>query len=104
MLVELIYDTDCPNVEASREALREAFRIAGLQPAWTEWDRTAPDGPAYAQRYGSPTILVNGRDIAGAPGNEESCCRLYNNGGRGLEGVPSAERIAEALSARGQPN
>ncbi|MGQ0658414.1 MAG: hypothetical protein ACT4NU_10030 [Chromatiales bacterium] len=68
--VELIYDTDCPNVQRTRKAILEGFIEAGLQPSWKEWDRKSPDSPAYVLGYGSPTILVNGRDVAGvAPGN-----------------------------------
>jgi mercuric ion transport protein len=105
MQVELIYDTDCPNVELARRALLEAFNLAGLQPSWTEWDRESPESPAYVRGYGSPTILVKGRDVAGVtPGNGESSCRLYRNGSGSFQGAPSAEQVAEALRAdSGEP-
>jgi hypothetical protein len=32
--VELIYDDDCPNVEAARQQLRRAFQELGQSPAW----------------------------------------------------------------------
>jgi|GEM_PF-5404340 len=31
--VELIYDTDCPNIGRARKALLEGFRSAGLRPS-----------------------------------------------------------------------
>lgn len=97
---ELIYDTDCPNVQRARSALLEGFNVAGLQPSWIEWDRQSPDSPAYARRCGSPTILVDGRDVAGvAPGNDGSSCRLYRNGSGAFGGAPSAEQVADALRA-----
>lgn len=33
--VELIYDTDCPNVQHARRASLEGFNLVGLQPSWT---------------------------------------------------------------------
>lgn len=103
--VELIFDADCPNVGRARRALLEGFRLAGLQPSWTEWDRKSPESPAYVRGYSSPTILVEGRDVAGiAPGNGESSCRLYRNGSGPFQGAPSVEQVAEVLRAdSGQP-
>lgn len=100
--VELIYDTDCPNVRCAREALLKGFSEAGLQATWTEWDRKSPESPTYARQYGSPTILVNGRDVAGvAPGNGGSSCRLYRNGSSRFDGAPSVEQIRDAVRAGG---
>lgn len=96
--LELIYDTDCPNVERARKALLEGFSRAGLQPSWDEWDRQSPGSPAYVRGYGSPTILVDGVDVAGAvPGTEESSCRLYHHGSGPFDGAPSTEQIRAAL-------
>lgn len=98
--VELIYDPTCPNVVRARTALLEGFGAAGLQPAWTEWDRSAPESPAYVRGYGSPTILVEGRDLAGiAPGSGESSCRLYRSRSGSTQGAPPVEQVAQALRA-----
>lgn len=98
--VELIYDLDCPNIRHAREALLKAFGQARLSPAWTEWDRNSADSPPHVRRYGSPTILVDGRDVAGAtPGNSESSCRLYRDGAGTFKGAPSVEQVAQALAA-----
>ncbi|HZS57950.1 MAG TPA: hypothetical protein VFA43_01680 [Gemmatimonadaceae bacterium] len=90
--VELIFDATCPHVEAARAQLREALTRAGRPATWTEWDRAAANAPEYAQRYASPTVLVDGRDVAGGgtlePGG--SGCRL---------GTPSAQVILVALMA-----
>lgn len=100
--VELVYDTVCPNVQGARKALLEGFSLVGLQPSWTEWDPKSPESPTYVRRYGSPTILVDGRDIAGvAPGTGDSSCRLYRSGSGSLQGVPTGEQIAQALRADG---
>lgn len=96
--VELIYDTDCPNIPRARQALLKAFVAAGLSPSWTEWDRKSRESPTYVRRYGSPTILVDGRDVADAgPGDRDSSCRLYRNGSGRFEGAPSVEQIVEAF-------
>lgn len=100
--VELIYDQSCPNVDKAREVLREAFAQAGFPPAWIEWDRESPESPVHARRYGSPTILVNGKDIAGgAPNDGANCCRLYVDGDKGFSGVPSVDDITTALKMEG---
>ena len=62
--IELIYDSDCPNVEDTRVQLRGVCAQAGLDPRWREWNRSSPDSPSYARHFGSPTVLVDGKDVA----------------------------------------
>lgn len=96
--VELIYDLECPNVTAARKALLQAFAACGLQPSWTEWDRRSPDSPERVLGFGSPTILVDGRDVAGSvPASDSDCCRVYEGQGNRLTGVPPVPLIAAAL-------
>lgn len=96
--VELIYDMDCPNVGEARAVLLKAFVHANVQPSWSEMDRKAADSPAYARSYGSPTILINGRDVAGASSAEPAdCCRLYPQA-NGYQGVPALPHVVEALN------
>ncbi len=96
--VELIYDADCPNVAEARRALLEGFAQAGLPPVWTEWDRRAPESPPHVRPYGSPTILVDGRDVGGwNPTATSESCRVYCEETSGLRRAPSASRIAAHL-------
>ena len=96
--IELIYDRDCPNVSKARAQLLRAFADAGISPQWTEWDRGDPACPAYMCGYGSPTILVDGNDVAGAELSDGiSCCRLYTDAAGGFQGVPSVQLIVSAL-------
>lgn len=96
--VKLIYDADCPNVEAAREQLRQAFREAGRPAGWQEWDRGDPSSPAHVRQFGSQTILVDGRDVAGAaPSDGADCCRVYHSKQDGIQVVPSLETITSAL-------
>lgn len=102
--VELIYDMDCPNVGHARAALLRGFSEAGLQPSWKEWDRKSPASPAYVRGYGSPTILVDGRDVAGAePVDGSDSCRIYDHRADGFKGVPPVQGIASALGNAGAP-
>lgn len=96
--VELIYDQACPNVGEVRQVLSEAFAKLKIPGSWAEWDRESPESPEHARRYGSPTILVNGKDVAGEkPNDGANCCRVYTDGEDGFSGVPSADDIATAL-------
>lgn len=98
MTVELIYDSDCPNVQKARTNLVRALAAAGREARWTEWDRGASESPTHVVGFGSPTILVNGKDVAGVSAGETSpSCRLYRNGTGGFDGVPSVGEIAAAL-------
>lgn len=92
MTVELIYDADCPNVPAARSQLIKAFMQTGVSARWQEWERGAPDAPEYARAYGSPAILVNGKDIAGVPPSTGTrACRVYSDARGNLNGAPSCE-------------
>ncbi len=98
MSVELIYDADCPNVAAARSALMEAFTRTGVSARWREWERGAPDAPAYVKAFGSPTILVDGKDVGGeVPNATAASCRVYRAEDGGLIYAPSLEALSMAL-------
>lgn len=96
--IEFIYDADCPNVEAARKQLAIALEAAGEKTECREWLRADPEAPAYVLHYGSPTILVDGEDAAGAqPSADAGCCRVYRDDEGGLSGVPSIRMLCKAL-------
>lgn len=98
MIVELIYDADCPNVLDTRSQLIKAFTQTGVSARWKEWERGAPETPEYARAYGSPTILVDGKDIAGVtPKAGTRACRVYSDGRGNLGRTPPIEAICSAL-------
>lgn len=107
MSIELIYDADCPNSGPAREQLLKAFAAAGFAPRWREWDRAASDSPSYVRRYSSPTILVNGRDVAGGGEHEGAgACRIYRDANGATMVVPPLELLVSALkgdAAGGNP-
>ncbi len=90
--VDLVYDAACPNVKAARANLMRAFSRAGIPARWAEHQIGADDAPARVHGFGSPTILVDGSDVAGLGTGSEDCCRLYDHGG-----APDVELIAAAL-------
>ena len=91
--VELVYFAGCPHVDAARAALCTALGAAGLPLAWQEWDQSAPTAPTHVQRLGSPTVLVDGRDVTGVGGSlaGRACC---------TGGAPATNLILAALTSR----
>ena len=99
--VELIWQRDCPNVEAARTNLTRALSRAGLPARWREWCVDDPACPEDRRSFGSPTVLVEGADVAGAAAGGAPCCRVYEAEGGALSGAPSIEAIAAKLRAAG---
>lgn len=98
--VEFVYNSDCPNIAAARTRLLKAFVFLQLKPQWQEWEINDPDAPAYVRNSGSPTILVNGRDISGnTEGMVSNNCRIYINENNSISGIPPLDKIVNALRA-----
>ncbi len=96
--IELIFDPDCPHTDAARAVLRLACQQAGVEPQWQEWDRASPVSPPHAALYGSPTVLIDGVDVAGADtASDAKACRIYTTTEGGFSGVPEAADIARHL-------
>lgn len=95
--VDLVYAPDCPNVSLARTNLLLAFARARVKPKWSEYRIGDPEAPAHTRGYGSPTILVDGRDVDGLPADSEDCCRVYE-GTTGRAHAPPVEQIAAALT------
>ena len=104
LLVELVYDRDCPNVDRARAMIRAALDEVGADPQWLEWDRASSETPPDRRHYGSPTVLVNGHDV-GCDENDSAqadanACRVYLDSAGCLCGAPSARLIVSAIAAR----
>ena len=96
--IELIFDSDCPNVDAAREQIGRALDGLRLPSEWVEWNRADPKAPSYVQRHGSPTVLVDGRDIVGSDHTtDSSACRIYFQPDGTMSGVPDWQDIRSAL-------
>jgi len=95
--MQLLYFPGCPNVEAARKALQRALRAERLKADIEEIDITARDTPGHLRGWGSPTILIDGADAAGAARSGGDSCRLYPGGERGSRGAPDEEVLLAAL-------
>lgn len=94
MKIHLLHFEGCPNVDAARTALREALAAENVEGPVEEIDVEQPDAPEWARGWGSPTILIDGKDVTGQERSEgSSCCRLYT------DGAPSIESIRARIAA-----
>ena len=66
--LELVFFTGCPHVVAARRNLRRAMERTGRVDGWREWDLEDDRTPARVRGFGSPTVLVDGRDVAARKG------------------------------------
>lgn len=99
-----MYDTGCPNTERARQLLSRVLQDAGVPAVWTEWCTEDPQCPEDRRRLGSPTILVNGKDVAPGPhpwalpaAGDGPRCRVYRDGAV-ISGVPPADQVLAAVS------
>lgn len=80
-----------------------ALQAAGAPAVWTEWNTEEPACPRDRLGYGSPTILVNGKDVAPGPHpwkprveGAPPRCRIYPTAD-GMSGVPPRAAIEQAI-------
>jgi len=96
--IDLIFDTDCSNVEAARKVLRQALLSINGRMSWTGWDRASTSTPEWMRGYGSPTILIDGADVASVTGDAQAAsCRVYCRPDGQISGAPAVETIVAAL-------
>jgi hypothetical protein len=79
MRIEVRHIPGCPHVDAARQLLLDCLEDLGL-PTTAVVERTGP--------FPSPSIVVNGTDVMGAPEVMSSSCRLD---------VPTRDRVLAAL-------
>ncbi len=107
--IELVYDPGCPNVDGARAVLTDACRSVGVPAVWTEWNSEDLACPPYARNLGSPSILVNGEDVAPGPHpwaarqpGGAPRCRVYRDGDSIVPAPPLA-RVSSAIEGAMQP-
>src|SRR5260370_6457031 len=100
MKVYFLVCPDCSNAGDARARLLRAFTETGISPRWVEWSRDSAEAPVYARGFGSPTLLVNGHDVAEqTSAHANACFRLYADPSGTLRRASSAEQILAALLA-----
>ena len=98
MKIELLFFKGCPNISLARKNLNEAFGKIGIPAQWDEVDLNESNTPKELKGYGSPTILIDGKDVTGIVAEGESLsCRTYYNAKGKITGAPDAEVIAKAI-------
>jgi hypothetical protein len=99
MLVQLLFFPDCPHVDATRRMLHDVLSGSSHRPEVVEVDLTDAGTADELRMWGSPTILVDGADVAG--GVPSGCgCRIYQ--GSTAPGVPPRALVEAALTTSEQ--
>ena len=98
MKVEVLYVAECPSHPAAVKLVREVLAAEGVAAEVHEV-LVRDEGMAGELRFcGSPTIRINGRDVAGESRKAQSfalSCRLYP--GSKQVGLPPSEMIHRAV-------
>jgi hypothetical protein len=96
--VEILYVADCPSHPAAVKLVKDVLAAEGVAAEIREV-LVRDEGMASQLRFcGSPTIRINGRDIAGESQKAQTfalSCRLYPRSKQ--VGLPPAEVIRRAV-------
>ena len=98
MKIEVLYVAECPSHPAAVRMVKDVLAVEGVVTEVQEV-LVRDEGMASELRFlGSPTIRVNGRDVAGETRNAQSfalSCRLYP--GSKQVGLPPIEMVRRAV-------
>ncbi|MGE5603868.1 MAG: thioredoxin family protein [Nitrososphaerales archaeon] len=99
MKIELLYFSDCPSWENAFVNLRDAAALEGLTTPIELVEVLNDEDAARRQFLGSPSILVDGRDLWPESRNAYyMSCRMYPTPD-GIRGWPTREMIRKQLRA-----
>ncbi|MDQ0210210.1 hypothetical protein BMF89_15295 [Arthrobacter sp. SRS-W-1-2016] len=97
---ELLTIQDCPHGSAALELFSRAVELEGQDPVLIAAREIVSDEEAEASGFhGSPTFLVDGKDLFPSTAEPAMTCRVYRTAG-GLSGLPSLESLRQAIQAR----
>jgi hypothetical protein len=99
--VELLWWEGCPSTERALEAVHEALRNLGLHGVDVRMREIRNDDDAHdAEFVGSPTILIDGKDLVPAADDEPIglSCRVYRRRDGRISPIPDPDDLREALS------
>lgn len=98
MRVEVLYVAECPSHSAAVELVKGVLAAQGVVASVHEV-LVSDERMASELRFpGSPTIRINGRDVAGASHEPQSfglSCRLYRESKQ--IGLPAADLVRRAV-------
>jgi hypothetical protein len=97
--LELLWWEGCPSTERALAELREALVDVGLGDAEIRMREIENDAEAEQSGFrGSPTILIDGEDLAGADGEQIGLgCRVYQRRDGRISPTPDPEDLRDAL-------
>jgi hypothetical protein len=104
--IELLWWAGCPSTEKALSELEAALPDSGISGAMVRMTEICTEDEARERAFvGSPTILVDGQDVA-PPGDEPVGlnCRVYRRRDGSVSPTPDPIAVREALRrARGHP-
>jgi len=99
--VEFLWWSGCPSWERALGELREEMLALGLDPASIDRREVGSDADAERRRFrGSPTILIDGRDVSPTDDPVGLACRVYRLRDGRFSPLPDRADVRAALAAR----
>ncbi len=98
--VELLWWSGCPSTERARSELEKALSDLGLGDVQIQSLEIRSDEDAQANGFvGSPTIRVDGSDVAAPEAGEPPglSCRVYRRRDGRISPTPDTEDLRDAL-------
>ena len=97
--VELLWWDGCPSTQKALAAVRDVLADEGLDPDAVVLREVSTDADAERERFiGSPTIRVDGIEVAPADGEPVGLsCRVYRLRDGRVSPVPDREDIRDAV-------
>jgi hypothetical protein len=97
--IQLLWWEGCPSHPEALELLEQVLADRGLKAEIDQREVRTQEEAEELRFPGSPTILVDGRDIdrAGAQARPSLTCRIYRLEDGRVSPVPSRAQIEEAL-------
>ncbi len=105
MKVEVLYVAECPSQTAAVRLVKDALAGEGVAAEIHEVLVRDEEMASELRFTGSPTIRINGKDVAGESRNPPGfalSCRLYP--GSKTVGLPPAETVHQAVLKARQGN
>jgi hypothetical protein len=101
MRVRFLFYEDCPSHEPALERLREVLAEEGIDAAIEVVEVESEEQAQELRFVGSPTVLMNGRDIDPPPPDSHYAlaCRAYRPEDGRISPLPSRGMIRRAIGA-----
>ena len=93
VIIEIQHFEGCPNSPKLIERVKEAISLSNIEIEYNEVLVESNEKAKEVGFRGSPTLLINGKDLEDlpAPANPALTCRYYPGG------LPTIEQIKKAL-------